>query len=214
MCGCIDGELLKPYVIPSITCGYIEDPDVLIFQNTSHCLNIGNIANHKECHSVRKMLDDLACLSRFKNIFKMYKGNIKNCDCPEACNSFEFTTEYSTSSWPTNGPQLDAAYREIVEQTLIPELLKERSRKKLSLPLTQKIINYFSDQKNKREIMSNFVRVTVYIKDLTVETIEDVVGYSEVDLISDIGKLSHMQYQVNVESCLGYLLQVDQNLWL
>ena len=54
--------------------------------------------------------------------------------------------------------------------------------------LIQSLIDYFSDEKNKKDVMSNFVRLTVYIKDLTVETIEDVAGYSKIDLISDIGQ--------------------------
>ncbi len=184
-CGCIS----IGHIIPSIICGYIEDPDNITSQNTSHCLLVENMANLPECSLIRKMLDDLACLHRFRNTYRKYKGNVMNCDCPEACKSFDFTTDYSTTSWPSSGPQLDAAYKEIVKQQLIPELKEQSARRKVYPPLTQRIIDYFSDESNKREIMSNFVRVKVYIKDLTVETIEDVVGYSEVDLISDIGKL-------------------------
>ncbi len=189
MCGCLDDKLLKPYVIPSISCGYIENVNDLTFQNASHCLKIENIMNLPECAFIRKMMDDLACLHRFRTIYRTYKGKLMNCNCPEACNSFEFTTDYSTASWPTNGPQLDAAYNEIVKQQLIQKLKKQNALRKPHTRLTRKVIDYFSDESKKREIMSNFVRVTVYIKDLTVETIEDVAGYTEVDLISDIGKI-------------------------
>ena len=49
-------------------------------------------------------------------------------------------------------------------------------------------MDYFADESNKKEILSNFVKLTVYIRDLSVEELEDVASYGAVDLVSDIGK--------------------------
>ncbi len=88
---------------------------------------------------------------------------------------------YSTATWPGDGPYLDAAYQQIVQDRLIPHY------KGKNTTVGDRFVEYFSDEKNKKEIMGNFLRLNLYIKDLTVETIEDVPAYTALDLISDIG---------------------------
>ena len=55
--------------------------------------------------------------------------------------------------------------------------------------LTTDVIKYLNDSNNKPKIMNNFARVTVYIRSLKVDRVEQIASYSAVDLISDIGKL-------------------------
>ena len=60
--------------------------------------------------------------------------------------------------------------------------------KKDNLTLAKELVDYFSNKDNKEEVMRNFARFTVYIKDLTVLTSQQVPAYSELDLLSDIGE--------------------------
>ncbi len=92
-----------------------------------------------------------------------------------------FFFHFSSVAWPGDGPYLNAAYHQIVENQVIPHYRNKNTT------VGDKFVDYFSDANNKKEIMSNFLKLTVYIKDLAVETTEDVEGYSVLDLVSDIG---------------------------
>ncbi len=96
---------------------------------------------------------------------------------------------------------MDIAYEQFVKKKMIPILrgdpeylsgfgfdLMETIRQ--SPWLTEQVIDYLSNPDNKEDILSDFVRLTVYYKDLTVETIKDVAGFTWVDLLSDIGRYS------------------------
>ncbi len=53
--------------------------------------------------------------------------------------------------------------------------------------IRERIMSYLTNPQNRKEILNDFTRLTVYIKDLTVETTEDVPEYPWESLLSDIG---------------------------
>ncbi len=95
-----------------------------------------------------------------------------------------YETFYSISQFPGTNLEVDAAYKRIVLEKVVP-FYKNRKR---TNPLADDMVQYFSNISNRDDIMKNFVRFTVYIKDLTVQTSEQVPAYTELDLLSDIGK--------------------------
>ncbi len=60
---------------------------------------------------------------------------------------------------------------------------------KMNSTMSDRILEYLLDYTNRAEILKNFARVTVYNEKLSIERVEQVVAYTGVDLISDIGKL-------------------------
>ncbi len=50
------------------------------------------------------------------------------------------------------------------------------------------MIAYFSDTSNKANIMKNFVKLTVYLEDFTVEVTKDEAVMNAVTLASNIGE--------------------------
>ncbi len=105
-----------------------------------------------------------------------------DCDCPAACYSTKYDLKTATSEWPTPGPELDAAYSAIVLEKVIPTL------KNYNNSIFDSTISYLSDSSQRAEIMKNFVKVTVYLKSLSVQRIEEFAAYSALDLISDVGR--------------------------
>ncbi len=103
------------------------------------------------------------------------------CSCTPSCRSIKYDVSYGASTWPGEGPELWASYDKIVKQKVIPYY------KQLNSTMAEHAVRYFERSENARDIMRNFVRLTVYIKDLTVHTTEQVPAYSTVDLLSDIG---------------------------
>ncbi len=206
-CDCLDGRMRFPLSeFIGLLCGDVKNTDSIAFpdqHNLSHCLTAENMATQPECiRMLGKLMNDLQCMKRVKKQFVAQNGEGPKleCHCPEPCKSFRFDTIYSLASWPTEGPQLEAAYQELVVKKMIPFFMSNRSdyndtsnyyavNNILRTPwLSAKLIQYLSNANNKKDILSNFVRITVYIKDLTVETVQDVAEYSWVDLLSDIGK--------------------------
>ena len=80
------------------------------------------------------------------------------------------------------GPELGAAYQRIVQKKVLPYY------KNINGSLAAEAYKYFSNVGNKEEIMKNFMRFTMYIKDLTVEIAQQEPAYTELDLLSDMGK--------------------------
>ena len=78
---------------------------------------------------------------------------------------------------------MDSAYRKIVLEKVVPYY------KKLNTTLSLEMVDYFANVKDRTEIMKNFLRFTLYIKDLTVQMSQQVQAYSVLDLLSDIGRL-------------------------
>ncbi len=202
-CGCLDASGHIPFYREDLFCGSTEYADVIAFPekyNKSHCFASENMTSLSECEEIfEKLFHDLLCVKRVKESFLTFKHNSSKikCNCPESCDSFEFDTFYSLAAWPSDGPQLDEAYKRIVLEKFIPHYKSKTGGYKKSdqyLVALNNVINYLSDSTKKKEIMSNFVRLTVYIKDSAVETIEDIAAYSKVDLLSDFGQYILSQY--------------------
>ncbi len=103
-----------------------------------------------------------------------------------------YDTSYSVSRFPGTNLELDAAYKRIVLDRVIPYY------KNHNTSLSQDMVTYFSNMKDRQNIMKNFLRFTLYIKDLTVQISEQVPAYTELDLLSDIGK----QFCSVISSCI------------
>ena len=104
------------------------------------------------------------------------------CNCPPSCRSITYETFYSVSKFPGSSLELNSAYKKIVEEKVVPHY------KRINTSFAQEMVNYFSNSKNREKILQNFARFTIYVKDLTVQTSEQVPAYSELDLLSDIGE--------------------------
>ncbi len=196
----------------SWTCGYPEKLDAVAFPeryNLSHCLNVINLASKPECQKLfGKMFRELQCLKGVKEHFVHLDEQSEEipCHCPESCDSFSFETYYSLASWPGEGPEIEAAYQNLVLNKMINDFNDTGYYDDLLVPwwadenasdytgkifkdpwVSKRIIAYLSNPDNKKEILKDFTRVTVYVKDLTVETTEDVAEYPWESLLSDIG---------------------------
>ncbi len=77
---------------------------------------------------------------------------------------------------------MDAAYKEIVQDRVIPHY------KAMNTSESDELVKYLSDWRNREKIMKDFARLTVYMNSLAVERIEQLEAYSGLDLISDMGK--------------------------
>ncbi len=186
-----------------IVCGHLDNPELLVYPeeyNGSHCLQLENMVLREECRAFyEKLFHDLVCVQKMKrNYMSLQEGSNgmdHKCQCPEPCEYFSFNTFYSLAKWPSEGPELDVAYHELIVKKIFPRIQGNNTTPKshydiiLQHPIIkEKLVEYLSNKENKKEILSHFQRLTVYVKDLTIETIEDIEGYSRLDLISDIGK--------------------------
>ena len=138
-----------------------------------------------ECRDfLGKFFTDLRCMQAVKTWHQQSDSTDEayNCTCPPPCHSITFETYYSISQFPGMGPELGAAYQRIVQKKVIPYY------KSLNGSLAAEALGYFSDTDNKEEIMKNFIRFTLYIKDLTVEIAQQVPAYGLLDLLSDMGE--------------------------
>ncbi len=219
-CRCLDGSIDLPFSIynhynqPGLWCGLIKQTDAVAFpekHNVTHCLNASNLMSQPECLKVfGKMFHDLQCLERVKKQFIQMQGQRAKevCNCPEACDSYAFETYYSLASWPSEGPDLDDAYQQLVLDKMVDDFnstgFNNTNNGRTDTDLywdvdyngnifkdpwvSRKIISYLTNPDNKREILKDFTRLTVYMKDLTVETTEDLADYPWESLLSDIGR--------------------------
>ena len=186
-CGCLMASEKMPFFNSSLVCGYVESERLSNSEKYGKggCWEMENIMNDDCKNILDKLFSDLKCVRRVlemeDNVPKEDEKNF-DCECPVPCFSREYKTTISTSRWPSAGPELDAAYQSIVKDTVIPYF------QQLNTSLADGSIGYLSDEKNRYEIMENFARVTVYIKSMRVQRVEQVKAYTVVDLISDIGK--------------------------
>ena len=214
-CGCLDGRTIAPVLSQSLKCGHTDNADAIAFpekHNVSHCLIIQNLLAKSECRDTfGKLLRDLECLKRVKQQFVHLKEKL--CQCPEACDSFDFEIFYSLANWPSDGPELEAAYQQLIVDKMVKDFNESTQQKQDSVTvpdtwwtlingtfpdyyydifkdpwLKKTILAYLLNPANRREILKDFTRLTIYVKDLTVETTEDVPGYPWESLLSDIGK--------------------------
>ena len=146
-----------------------------------HCFDLQNMTKLECTNFLSKLFSDLSCVQRMLMRTNNEIVDLK-CDCPTPCRSKEYSLTIGTSSWPSPGPELDAAYTNIVRGIVIPDFRRKQT------PLLNRTIYYLENESNKNEIIANFARVTVYIRSLKVERSEQVAAYTILDLMSDIGK--------------------------
>ena len=186
-CKCLDITLTLPFFDRRFLCGYSEHTDVLTFPeryNMQHCLSAENMTSLPECRELLgKLFGDLECLKMVKS-WHLTQNNSEryDCKCPPSCHSISYNLDYGNSQWPGNGPELDSAYEKIVKKKIIPYFERQNSS------LAEAPLRYFAQWDNRQNIMRNFVRITLYIKDLTVQTTQQVEAYTALDLLSDIGE--------------------------
>ncbi len=185
-CGCLDIALAKPFFVQSMLCGFTNTSHQIIFphvHNLSHCFDRENLML-PECKDIfTKLFQDIECIQRVKTLHMNHASeDVYKCHCPPPCLGITFDSDYSLAAWPSPGFELNSAYAKIVEEKVIPHFKKD------NLTLAKELVDYFSNKDNKEEVMRNFARFTVYIKDLTVLTSQQVPAYSELDLLSDIGE--------------------------
>ena len=184
-CDCLLlGEYL-PFFNSSFLCGHMAKATNILYNPEAyakeHCFDLQNMTDLECTNFLSKLFSDLSCVQR---VLTRTNSEIigSNCDCPTPCRSMEYSLTIGTSSWPSPGPELDAAYTSIVRGIVIPDFRRKQT------PLLNRTIHYFENESNKNEIIANFARVTVYIRSLKVERSEQVAAYTILDLISDIGK--------------------------
>ena len=68
--------------------------------------------------------------------------------------------------------------------------------------------DYYSNESNKDEIMSNFVKVTLYYQSLSVTRTIQIKVYSIVDILCDVGGLMGLWLGISVISLFEIFLLV------
>ncbi len=131
---------------------------------------------------LNKMFIDLKCMMDVKRLHQNQNDSAFRCHCPPPCRSISYETFYSVSKFPGSSLELNSAYKKIVQDKVVPYY------KRKNTSLANEMVAYFSNSRNRHEILKNFARFTIYVQDLTVQTSEQVPAYSELDLLSDIGK--------------------------
>ena len=149
--------------------------------NMSHCFTDTDLTQPECVQFFEKMFKDLKCMMDVKRLHQNQNDSAFRCHCPPPCKSVNYETFYSTSKFPGSSLELNSAYRKIVQERVVPYY------ERFNTSLSREMVKYFSDSKNRDSILQNFARFTIYIKDLTVQTSEQVPAYSELDLLSDIG---------------------------
>ena len=183
-CGCFRLSEGIPFVNTSLFCGRIDT--LSLFDAKKHgkekCFDIPTMLDGECVDLLDPMFNDLQCIEKVSQMQEFEE----KCQCPVPCYSREYEKIIGTSAWPSPGPELDEAYVNIVKSSVIPYL------EKMNTSLLNDTIRYLSDYQNRAEIMGNFARVTVYVKSLKVDKIEQFASYTALDLISDIGELKYV----------------------
>ena len=175
-CACLDPKLPSP--LDSFgnqhLCHYVIDD----LKSACYGTNVS-----RDClKSYEKFANDAVCLSQVRKTCDWYE----KCKCPPACRQTQYQTSYSVSAWPAEGPELSYAYDRIVLQKAIPYF------KSLKTEVAEHVINYLDCKKNnksQKEVMSNFIKVTLYYQSLSVTVTSQIKVYSVIDVLSDVGGL-------------------------
>ena len=177
-CDCLLlGEYL-PFFNSSFLCGHMAKATHILHNpeayGKEHCFDLQNMTDLECTNFLSKLFSDLSCVQRVLTRTNSEIVDLK-CDCPTPCRSKEYSLTIGTSSWPSPGPELDAAYTSIVRGIIIPDFRRKQT------PLLNRTIHYFENESNKNEIITNFARVTVYIRSLKVARSEQVAAYTMLD---------------------------------
>ena len=187
-CGCLFFSGSLPFINSSLICGRIDPNKVFNATDAEvqKCFDFDHITTDECVQLLDPLLQDILCIQK---VFEMESQGTSEdlngemqCHCPVPCNETNYQMTTGISKWPSPiGPEIDSAYFSIVQEKVIPYF------ERFNTTLTTDAIKYLNNANNSREIMNNFARVTVYIKSLKVDRVEQIPSYTAVDLISDIG---------------------------
>ncbi len=176
-CGCLLDSLKTPFVNASLLCGRHVDPIA------GKCHDNDTMLSDECWPSLKRLLTNLKCVGHVYDKIHLEESHGETkCDCPVPCRSIDYKLSASSSLWPSPGPETDAAYQAIVQRIVVPYF------ERINSSLAREAVKYFSNFDNREEIMKNFARVTLYVKSLTVEHVEQVPAYPGLNLLSDIGE--------------------------
>ena len=197
-CDCLDVSLMQPKTewTNKGLCQFLDFSSGGV--NLSDCCSKMN--TDKDCQNVMmRVFEKIKCV---KSVRKSYPSWHLECECPPACNETQYQTSYSMSSWPAKGPELNFAYQTIVRNAVLPFL------KEIDTTEAGQFYNYYGNESNKDEIMSNFVKVTLYYQSLSVTKTIQIKVYSIVDILCDIGGLMGLWLGISVISLFELFLFV------
>ncbi len=182
-CRCLLMSGSLPFFNSSLSCGQLDNNVLFDRSEGAHnsCFDLDRMTKEPCKEKLEKLFDDLHCVRRVLSRQKLETEHSFKCHCPMPCHSEEYDLTIGTSRWPSPGPELDSAYISIVLHKIVPYF------RQFNHTMTDEVLNYLLDTKNKAEIMENFARLTVYIKSLKVEKIEEIADYTVLKLFSDIG---------------------------
>ena len=177
-------------------CQFLDFPssDVNLF----HCCS--KMTTDGDCQNV--MMNVFKKMKCMKSVRKSFPAWHMDCECPPACNETQYQTTYSMSSWPAKGPELNFAYEQIVENAVMPFL------KNTNITEAEEFYDYYGNESNKDEIMSNFVKVTLYYQSLSVTRTIQIKVYSIVDILCNVGGLMGLWLGISVISLFEVFLFV------
>ncbi len=181
-CNCLDLREKLPLFNMDYLCVHLGQKANLLYKlKDNEILDIcmQNASNNPvDClKQIDKLVLDAQCVKKVKT-----SDDERDCQCPPPCLSRKYDLDLGVSRWPAPGPETDEAYDKIVLKSVIPSFTK------LNTSMGDLVVDYLSQWENREEILHNFARVTVYMKSLAVQRIEEVEAYSELDLISDMGE--------------------------
>ncbi len=181
-CGCLDLNEKLPLFNMDLLCVHLGQKTELLYRLKNN--EILDICMQNKTNSmlgflkqIEKLVFEAKCVKRIKT------SNVEmECKCPPPCLLRKYNLDLGVARWPAPGPETDEAYEKLVTNSVIP------SFKKLNTTMGDLVMDYLSQWEKREEILQNFARVTVYMKSRAVQRIEEVEAYSEMDLISDMGK--------------------------
>ena len=195
-CGCLDINLQSP-VWPWNNNKFCRFTDFLKHDviDIRQCCDIA--VNAIACSNVMEdVVRDIHCIQEIT-------GNISewsdDCDCRLPCDETHYSFSYSMSTWPGKGPMASYAYEEIVRGIVIQRLNQN------NISGNQQFVDYFGNESNAKEIMSNFAKVTLYYQTLSVSKTLQVRKYSLVDTFSNAGGLMGLWLGISVVSLFEIL---------
>ena len=121
-CQCLSLDLTLPYknIAGHLLCGTLGDRDMDVFlkaddSEKGSCFEEIEKLVSENCTFLHKMITDLACVREEKQKFTEKKlSGQSDCNCEDACYSYEYEVTISQSRWPSPGFETHAAYDKLI----------------------------------------------------------------------------------------------------
>ncbi|XP_033096439.1 acid-sensing ion channel 1A-like [Anneissia japonica] len=120
----------------------------------------------KPCDLTNEEDDD--CVEGFQETFRI--SGYTYCSCQQPCNTVSYTSDISTSYWPSDN------YKENLKENLV----------NFSKPLRETVE---ADCNDKNAIRLNLLNLDIYYQDLNYEVINQSFTYTFIDLVGALGGL-------------------------